>query len=107
MRITLILLASLGLTSCVTSGDLSDIALQIESVERVALDNTKTVEDVEVAAKKASEEIRAVADRVEERTEGAITMTEGLGGAGAITALGGVLLNLYRNGNRKKRGEAV
>ncbi len=79
--------------SCVTSGDL----LRVEDkVAAITEDGIVTVEERE----ELQEEIRAVAEEVEERGEsmlGELAATGGL--TGALSMIG---LNLYRNGTRRK-----
>lgn len=107
MRLYVIALASLGLASCVTSGDIRDIANQIENVERVANDNTATADQVELAVQNAATSIEAIAQRVDERTEGFIEGVGQTGEAGILSMAAAAGLHFYRNSRRRKREEPV
>ncbi len=97
-----VLLCALG-ASCVTASDLRVVADSLERLEKTVDDETATPAEVQAAVQATKDEIRLVAERVEERTE---TVGEDLaetgGIAGVLVGLGMVALNSYRNKTRPK-----
>ena len=112
MKYTL-LLAPLLLSSCVTSGDLDQVANSVRNLELVAADRYSTQEDLEEAidatgqeiadvARRAEERARAIAEGVPESPSGWLALLLKLGvAAGAGT----VATNKVRDRRRKLRGE--
>lgn len=102
MRLLIPILLALGCASCVTGGDLREMADHVDALEATLDDEYATAEEVEAAFTEAREGIEAVAAGVEERTRGVIGgISQGAEGGlvGVIAALG---LHLYRNHTRKK-----
>jgi hypothetical protein len=89
--------------SCVTSADLRAVSDELYKIEQVALDGTRTDQDLLAQIHSASEAIEDVAEEVEERTESVIGgLTDGQAGgiAGILAALG---VHFYRNTTRRKQ----
>ena len=92
----LLILCSLLLASCLTSADLKEI-------EDAMADRTKN--DAEVRAT-----IDDVVAKVNLRTDNflsGLSSAEAASGLGGLSVLTGIGLNLYRNSQRRKRGEVV
>lgn len=104
---SLLLLGGTGLLFCScgiipTAQDFRDIALQVEAVERIAIDNTKDSGDLSVALGDLGTALGAKVEELEERGQGLLKgVSEGAeGGLVGIAAM--VALHLFRNGTRKK-----
>ncbi len=89
------------ISSCVTPGDLRDVADELAKVEAA------TGADLEAQIVASTEAIEAIADTVEDRTSGFIDGVGTAGEGGILAAAAALGLNFYRNSRRKKRGEAV
>lgn len=109
MRYLLLLPIVLALQSCVaTAEDLRQIADSVAQVEAKMADEYATQGEVEQAFGDMGRTIGQVADRVDERLEsGILTVEDGLKGGGLLSLLTGIGLNMYRNSQRRRRGEPV
>ena len=94
------------LTSCVTAGDLQQITDAVGDVERVLGDVESSEAEMVLALNGVRETVGDVQTRVVARTSEAIAggtqLMEQGGLSAVITAIGLVLLNLYRSNTRQK-----
>jgi hypothetical protein len=109
MKNILLCLLVLPLAGCLaTSAELRSIADHVAIVEEKVEDETASPEEVADALDALQAELLEVADRVDERaSETLLTLEDGLKGGGAVGLLTALGLNLYRNGQRRRRGEVV
>ena len=92
----------LALASCVTPGDLRDLADDYEHLGTVMADRDATSEDVAEAVDKLEQQLHETADLVEDRTTGILEGVSESGEAGIFSILAAVGLHFYRNGTRRK-----
>lgn len=103
MKYPLVLVPLLG--SCVTSADLRAVADSLARVEETVADETKSTVEVKAEIAAAKEDIAAVADQVDERTDSfldGLTDPELYGPAGLLSIVLGVGINAYRNRTRQR-----
>lgn len=98
------------LASCVTSEDFRRVSDSLRTLEIVVADETATVAEVEDQVAQTADDIEDLAREIAERTDAAVedglSAVEGLGaGAGGLVSM--LLLHLYRDSRRRKRGEPV
>lgn len=106
MRLLLLPLA-LCATSCVTSDDFRVLADSVGRLEVTLDDESATVDDVQGQIDATVRDIEDIADAVEERTKAGWDSLSDVGRDLGIPGAAMVLLNLYRNRNRRKRDEPV
>lgn len=105
---SLVLLVALPLIgACVTASDLRGIADRVDAAERTAADRYASQEDVQDSLAAVGDEIGAVAQRVEDRAKAWWETTDGLAGGGVLGLLSSVGTIMYRNAQRRARGEPV
>jgi len=103
----LLLLGGTGLLFCScgiipTAQDFRDIAIQVEAVEKIAIDNTKDSGDLSVALGDLGTALGAKVEELEERGQGLLKgVSEGAEG-GIVGILAMLGMHMYRNGTRKK-----
>lgn len=109
-------LASLALSGCATAGDVRRIEVTVERLEQVVREKTATPEDVAAALTVAKAEIRTVAEEIEARpvrvVERSVSVVDAIlspsgAVAGALSLASAVGTHLYRNRQRRRRGERV
>lgn len=108
------LLLALLLTSCATVRDVQRLELTVGRLEEVIREKAATTEDVAEALATAKAEIREVAEEIEERPVRIVRDTGNLVDtllsptgalAGALSLASAVGTHLYRNRQRRMRGE--
>lgn len=102
-RLALVLLVLVIAGGCVTPGDLQRVSDLVVAFGEDLEDESKSLAEVKASARATAEQIEDVAEGAIERTEGALTLGQGAGIAGAASAVASVLLNLYRNRTRERR----
>ncbi len=104
---SLLLLGGTGLLFCScgiipTAQDFRDIALKVDGVEAIALDNTKDSGDLAVALGDLGTALGAKVEELEDRGQGLLKgVSEGAEG-GIVGILAMLGMHMYRNNTRKK-----
>lgn len=101
----LLILPIFLLASCVTAADIREISDRIYDFEEVLEDEYATQGEVAESFGAIGKTVDAVVKRVEDRGENFLTGAQAAGGGGLLSLFTGIGITMYRNSQRRKRGE--